>query len=545
MDFGVYRSKDPVENLKIKVTLRKVTATNVSSDHQNQFESETKTLAWQQKVFSRREVEKYKHIDNHQTDAKQALRNLEYREKVLALPDVEGLDGNRIFTYVDKDDYFAEYQALTPMTISTGSQRPSFLETRVNEVRRRHGLRHPDHNIDAQRPTERYHEDNVVSNKLTNRDKARRVIDTPFQIMYIMVDLSDGSAHSDKLDDHILCTLKIDDNGVLEASSDYDKGPPYRIHTHRGTIYEFTFQHASIPMTQQDREKESQILSELHTKHTELLTNRVGDTFLKVTTPHTTVYHLFGELISACGFEYDNLYVRLLIDLPSRWRWVSEKEPEPFVSQMSRTSSTGGDDAVAKFAYPFNLELEYTHADDDDDDGDGGHEDGDKKSSHPTNVPRILFQVNSLDYFERHRTEGYGHVVLPLQSGSFSMKTQCWRPLAKPVTSNMRRYFLGGTNELDHPTYVGIPSLHDKKVLSRLGMNTISTGTVHVRVNVVKQNSASSAVGARKVGGVSSANQSHTTTQEPNEASETTTAVLSAFQRVHQLYKSKLGETPK
>ena len=33
---------------------------------------------------------------------------------------------------------------------------------------------------------------------------------------------------------------------------------------------------------------------------------------------HVQVYHVFGEVVSAWGFEYDHLYIDLLYELPSK-----------------------------------------------------------------------------------------------------------------------------------------------------------------------------------------------------------------------------------
>lgn len=526
MKFGVYRSKDQVDNLKVKLTLRKVTATNVNSNQQNNYDNEARIFSWQEKVFSRAEVIKYNKINDDEERAiggKEALRNIEYHSKVVAQLEretanndnnddaTEGtrtLEGCRLFTYVDKDDFFAD-QGVTPVTVSSKPQRPSFLENQVNEVRRRHGMRQP--NRATAIPIGGYTEANVVSDKLTARDKGRRVIDTPFKIMHIVADLSDqDSQHSPLLDDHILCTLKIDSNGVLEATSEYDQGPPYRIHTHRGTIFEFVLEHASVKMAADDHEKESEILTALQSKHMELLNNRLEQDFQQVPNDNSIIYHVFGEVVSASQFEYSNLYIRLLIDLPPGFQRISESEPLPFVTQISRTTSTGNDDAVAKFAYPFELELECTEPRDDDEIGLG--------------APRILYQVNSLDYFERHRTEGYGHVTMPLKSGSVELNCTSWRPVGTPVTSTMSRFFLGGSTELEDPTYVGIPQ-HHPKVLSRIGMSTITTGNVKIRLNVIKQ--------TRK-GSYKTERIKHRQKQAQNQhmfgVSDATTAALSTFQ---------------
>lgn len=49
----------------------------------------------------------------------------------------------------------------------------------------------------------------------------------------------------------------MDANGVLEMRPDFnEKRPPYRIETSFGEIFEFTLEHASLPITRAERERE-------------------------------------------------------------------------------------------------------------------------------------------------------------------------------------------------------------------------------------------------------------------------------------------------
>lgn len=54
---------------------------------------------------------------------------------------------------------------------------------------------------------------------------------------------------------------------------------------------------------------------------------------------------------------------------------------------------------------------------------------------------------------------------------------------------NFRRYFIGGTPELEDLSYCGTPALlsDQDRVFSRYGFRTMSSGTVRLRMNVVHQ----------------------------------------------------------
>jgi Meckel syndrome type 1 protein len=42
----------------------------------------------------------------------------------------------------------------------------------------------------------------------------------------------------------------------------------------------------------------------------------------------------------------------------------------------------------------------------------------------------------------------------------------CWRPLGTSFVSEMRRFFIGGTPELEDSTYAAIPSTFDVSIYS-------------------------------------------------------------------------------
>ena len=49
-------------------------------------------------------------------------------------------------------------------------------------------------------------------------------------------------------------------------------------------------------------------------------------------------------------------------------------------------------------------------------------------------------------------------ILILLPPGRHRETLQCWRPLGSAVTSQLRRFFIGGSPELEDPTYTAIPS---------------------------------------------------------------------------------------
>ena len=217
------------------------------------------------------EIIRYKDLVNCQT-----IVEKNYHEENKRLSQEHNLPNplGRIFTYVDQDDFEHDFERNRNAT--TLGDRPSFLQDRMTEVRRRHGSR----SVGLSRKPNT----GPVNDQLTSQAKARRVIDTPFQIMYIMVNLSenmDNVASQSDADCHVICTIKTDANGILEIQPDYNskRRPWYDITTPSGELFQFRIEHASAAPSAELAEREAQIFTDVYQKKEEILRNRVGNYF--------------------------------------------------------------------------------------------------------------------------------------------------------------------------------------------------------------------------------------------------------------------------
>ncbi|KAH1187900.1 hypothetical protein KIL84_015129 [Mauremys mutica] len=159
-----------------------------------------------------------------------------------------------------------------------------------------------------------------------------------------------------------------------------------------------------------------------------------------------------GEIVSAQGYGYDHLYVHFFLELPSRWSSPAFQQLSG-VTQTCATKTLGRDN-VAYFSYPFTLEMFFTQEDE-------------SEGSLPL-WPVIYFEVLSLDYWQRYRVEGYGSVVLPAAPGFHTLTAPTWRPTELGTVSELRRFFIGGSPELEDMTYVRVPGIF--KVSSASGL---------------------------------------------------------------------------
>ncbi|KAM7451886.1 Pleiotropic negative transcriptional regulator [Porites harrisoni] len=495
---GYYRSLDPPKNFAVKVKLRRVTAAsylpefkigsqqNINNiegaevageelematlrrdqDKQDQ-DAEECVFYWQQKMFSKREMELYEDLNNCFGPLEQ-----KYHSEILKLRTKGGRPNNKLFSYVDCDSYVNVDEESRTLTTSP-SEIPSYLAKNMSSVRRR--------NITAK--IDRRHcpggfaprADPIVIHETETTKTAAHVVNIPYKTMHVMADLTpEGKATHDQEDEHVLFSVKIDVNGQIFVKPDFNgENPPHRIETCNDLreVYEYTIEQCSPQMTSDQREQEYKSFSELYNRHALYLASQVGSGFDPVPEPGVLRMNLFGEIVSARGFEYDGLYVHFFLDLPSKWRPVDD----PVLSGVTQTCVTKleGEENVAHFCYPFEFSLLYQEDDESADDF--------------IHWPTLFIEVLSLDSWERFRTEGYTYLTIPSKAGSYTLEADTWRPIGNGPIPEMRRFFIGGSPELEDPTYPQKPAMTDDKVLSKYFFRTAASGSVTVKLHIMQQ----------------------------------------------------------
>lgn len=493
---GYYRSLDPPKNFAVKVKLWRVTTAsylpefkigsqqnvneqegvevagdalemaNLGRGNQDS-ESEEFVFYWQQKMFSKMEMELYEDLNN-------CLGPLEqkYHAEIMKLRKKGGRPNNRLFSYVDSDSYVnvdEESRSLTTSPLEV----PTYLAQNMSSVRRR--------NIGSK--TERRklpggfapHVNPVVTYETKTSKTAAHVVNIPYKTMHVMADLGpDAKTTIDQEDEYVLFSVKIDAYGQIFVKPDFNgDNPPYRLETcnELREVYEYTVEHCSLQMTSDQREQEFKSFNELYNRHALYLASQVGSVFDPEPEPGILRMNIFGEIVSAKGFEYDGLYVHFFLDLPTKWRPADD----PVLSGVTQTCVTKleGEDYIAHFSYPFDFSLVYQEDDDSADDF--------------IHWPTLFIEVLSLDSWERFRTEGYSYLTIPSKAGSYMFEVDTWRPVGNGPIPEMRRFFIGGSPELEDPTYPQIPAMADDKVLSKYFFRTAASGSVTVRFHIMQQ----------------------------------------------------------
>ncbi|KAL4630897.1 Meckel syndrome type 1 protein isoform X3 [Arapaima gigas] len=473
---AVYRSRDALANLRIRVRIQRVASSALFPDQLKEEvvrrqeeglieldtlrgpasaaaeDQEEQVVGWQEKLFSQFEVDLY------QTEsACQTPLDRQYHRDIAALARAGGRRNLRIFTYTDYDRYTNLEEQHAQILIPASKSRPTFLAERMANVRqRRHERRH----IEGQVPKSRL----ITWEPSEEFMKNSHVINTPVQTMYIMADLGPHGKLGQKENEYVLCTVKADSNGVITIKPDFsDSKGSYRVDTEgeKREVWQLTLENASAIISPEEKERERRMYTDLYTRHKDYLSSLVGQDFEM---PPAGILRLLvnGEVVSAKGYEYDDLYVRFFVELPKNWSSLSTQSLSG-VTQTCRTR-TVGKDSVAFFSYPFSFEAFFK-------------KENEMEESLPQ-WPVLYFEVLSLDFWQRYRTEGYGCLVIPATPGSHTLTCSTWRPLQCGTTAELRRFFIGGTPELEDISYVRVPSTFKGRHLSRFGFRTVTTGSV-------------------------------------------------------------------
>ncbi|XP_070772940.1 tectonic-like complex member MKS1 isoform X2 [Enoplosus armatus] len=484
---AVFRSRDVVKNLRIKVRIERVTSTVALSQHlQHQvlyqqdrgaIELETLTsqgqtgdneeelvVGWQEKLFSQYEMELFQNEAACQTPL-----DRQYHTEVKALTRAKGRPNHRIFTYTDHDRYtsclpFHQLHS-TDLLIATKSS-PTFLAKRMASVRHR-------------RQDRRTMDCSIPKSKIINWEpteefvKNSHVVNSTMQTMHIMGDLSPPGRLGQKENECLLVTIKTDGSGTVIVKPDFNKEKePYRIVTEgeKREVWRLTVENVSTAMQPEEKEREQNMYKDLYVRHKEYLNSLVGQDF-EMPPVGILRYMMNGEIVSAKGFEYDNLYIHFFMELPNNWSSL----PFQSLSGVTQTcrAKTLGKENVAFFSYPFSFEAFYMC-------------EKESEESIPQ-WPVLYFKVLSLDSWQRYRTEGYGYLLFPAMPGKHTITCHTWRPLQTGTVSALRRFFIGGSPELEDHSYVRIPGTFKGERLSRFGFCTETTGSVTFNLHCIQQ----------------------------------------------------------
>ncbi|XP_066551522.1 tectonic-like complex member MKS1 isoform X2 [Amia ocellicauda] len=387
----------------------------------------------------------------------------QYHAEVLALERAGGRPNRRIFTYTDYDRY-TNLQEHNESVLVPGQQ-PSSLAERMASVRRRRQERRA---VEGSLPKSRL----ITWEPSEEFVKNNHVINTPVQTMHIMGDLGPYGMLGHKDNEVMLCTVRVDSNGVITVQPDFNNKGPYRLQAGllRQELWQYTLEDVSKSISPEEQEREQRMYKDLYMRHKDYLNRLVGQDF-EMPPPGMLRLLVNGEIVSAKGYEYDNLYVHFFFELPENWTSLSSQS----LSGVTQTCSTRseGRENIAYFSYPFSFEAYFRKEDETED-------------SVPQ-WPVLYFEVLSLGFWQRYRTEGYGYLVIPPTPGCHNLTCSTWRPVQPATVAELRRFFIGGAPELEDISYARVPGTFKGDRLSRFGFRSETTGSVTFTLHCIQQ----------------------------------------------------------
>ncbi|KAJ3038826.1 Pleiotropic negative transcriptional regulator [Rhizophlyctis rosea] len=526
---GYYRTLDPIENFRLRIRFAKIAdknvplsaATNAKPGKDNGSKdapvsrslpkAEELTVRWQQKVFSPREIIDYSHLPSNATPLHQKyhtklqsrMAKPNSREARLAASGSVHATRKRLFTYIDGDGYIPRDDLINPLTTAPYTHVKPPTDDRLLTLRERCLAElDEDGHLIYQRRLAKQRAERARAGREEGRKGAlnevvkdgegdeRELVDGPVGEMHIMAFLVDRdeaenqtrsgprgknlpSRGADTGDEVIkrLCTIQVFKNGLIATVPDISNPTQRFRFSLNDDVYEYTIEDASPKLPPEEEEREQKIFTEYHAKTSQTRLSTLNTlSFNPPPELYSLRIDLFGEIVDARHFPSGTLYVMWFLDLPEGWKEDEEAAGGGWcVGQTQRSESALCDgEREAVFGSPVEVRCLAVRFD------------------KIREWPKLYFQVNSVDYWDRDCVEGYGYMDVPRTPGCYSSTIQTWRPFGT-YTSRMESFFIGGSPDLEDITYEAVPKGFAGSRLSKYGFTTESSGTVTVRMNVVHQ----------------------------------------------------------
>eukprot|EP00232_Nephroselmis_pyriformis_P019683 CAMPEP_0182886064 /NCGR_PEP_ID=MMETSP0034_2-20130328/19988_1 /TAXON_ID=156128 /ORGANISM="Nephroselmis pyriformis, Strain CCMP717" /LENGTH=579 /DNA_ID=CAMNT_0025019357 /DNA_START=209 /DNA_END=1944 /DNA_ORIENTATION=- len=524
-----YRSPDPTQNLRINITLTRVSgprthvpariegqepgqplqenvppqqgegdAARRTSNAQGKAESSqshTRVVGWQERIFSCSEVKEYQ-------DRKAGVSNQQEQQGRGWLA---GWFGGGQAKEPKKDMYEgatvlrAKYDAAIERILAGGG-RGETIYTHTN----------PDmfsENNDGTRSvttSEHEHMSHLSRAVLSQRDKRGHAAVGKYQTMYIMAECGDDHNGGGEVESSVLVAIKAYPNGSFDMRPGFSRqGTKYTLEKSDGSLYEYTVENESEREPTALERRQTYLQKDAFERAAGIRRNVVGAEFVPLPEggPDALRVMFLAEIMAARRFPRDHLMVEYFVKFDPKIWALQAPEPNPGVrkpqgkgkdgrgrpasappssdeappglrgvTQVCRARVQGVDPRTGEAAYEvahfgMPIELELVAA----------------SPPPPSHWPVIYFKVASHDPWKRYSVDGYGY--LNLYDACPGVKTHVvdtWAPLGT-VSDRLHGHFVGGMPELEDISYVGFPEGWGKGPTSRFGLNTVASGQIQVR----------------------------------------------------------------
>ncbi|XP_065214383.1 tectonic-like complex member MKS1 [Planococcus citri] len=475
---GIYKCHGDLKYLRFKVRLECVKSSMIPLSNVEEQEvgldpqyneREEFEFSWNEKIFNAAEFKLYSEPQNCHTPVEK-----EYHEEIMKLKSSgTASPSNRLFTYTSNDK--------VPKTLYRNIYyREDDLQSYIDEDDLSISLRQSNN---PEKPIEcvSLPVKNIVDfNPSDELKKRNRSLFSGYETMHIAADLSDkitSSETSSKECEHLLVTMKWNKSArTLTIAPDFANfnTAGYKIDVDALTDTRYVYRYWIVNVSQSE---EVTSLGKIDKLSAELSHYQPPLNFsLEFEVPYKDFLNIFvfAEIQKAAKFECDNLFVRYYVYLPEAWT-VDNPETLSGSTQQCKLNSKK---SIAQLSYLFEMKLSLIVSELEKDDLD---------SLTRFKVPHLFFEVCSLDSWKRFRVEGYTWAPLPTVPGRHKITLSSWRPAPLCRRDELKRFFIGSDRELSDFTYLSVPCNFDSTLLSKYGFETISSGNIHIELNIVHQ----------------------------------------------------------
>ncbi|KAK4878658.1 hypothetical protein RN001_011164 [Aquatica leii] len=293
--------------------------------------------------------------------------------------------------------------------------------------------------------------------------------DDKFETMHLMGDLSE-------FEPTVLCTIKYETtHKYFTLNPDFTQSQPYTIQIETDTKknYRYYVEDASDKIPLETQLKENEILHKITSHQVKVRMKKAGTDF-EVPSKNKLNFYLFCEILSGRNFEYNDIYVQYIIELPKNWSCRNGSN----LSGSTFTSHSSSSDGLSYFGFPFEVYLECNLLE--------------VAEDVIVKAPCIYFEIISKDSWDRFRSEGVAYTILPIsRAGVYTYELQCVRTCPAGPKGDLRRFFIGDFSSRSNLNWVALPKEHEQKeVVNKYGIVTVATGQINIRINVLQQSQA-------------------------------------------------------
>ncbi|XP_030747630.1 Meckel syndrome type 1 protein [Sitophilus oryzae] len=436
---GFYRCPDDIKYFKVKIKIIQLTEDKTNNERMIE-----KEFSWQEKQFS----EAQKHFYG---DEKNCLTETEKEFHKLVNELDESKENDILFSYINLEEEI--YQKLQT------TNRINYLENAIERLEMEHCLDDNEYNF----------------HKSLQKSMDFPVLTERTETMLLMLDLGNYSENTGLKNEKILCSIKYNpDTKLLTVFPDFTTTQPYFLRTDVRDDRNFCYfiEHSSKPIPESIEVNEKTLIKKIN-DYRKFTTSHILRKPFELPPKNKLFVFVFLEIVSGKKFEYPNVYVQYFIDLPDRWFCPN---PE-LLRGRTQICKAINQDGLLHFGHCVELTLEYNFLS--------------VSGTEFIKPPYIYFEVISKDWWDRYRTEGLTYRNLPIcTSGTFGYNLNCFRFTSRDPGGEMRRYFLGDCQNYDDVTWIGLPTDYNEKVLNKYGTETIGTGQLDIRLNLVHQSQA-------------------------------------------------------